>query len=313
MVSQPGTKLKRIVGLTKSDFKLESLHPNAKKLPARQLKRESTADSEGKIFGPPVTESDEESLEQEDKQSAPASRKSSNASTRPPRANGLDTRASSCQRGSQPRELSNPPSITPASHFSSSSRQPTLKKRNSNMMSGDTSDDDQMNVPKRPKKTYNSRRSTVLDTPRKTEKTNKGKVKANSSSLAGKMGGPVFRKVDIEPFISQGKLLPFQQENAVLTLISRRDGAAEGQEWDVPSPDTIESLTTCSTSFQSLEYTGEKQEKYTEQLQGPQATTITRIYLYERRSTPEVRHAACTARCFADRPNKRIKSIFQEA
>lgn len=204
MVSPPGGKLERRIGLTKAAYKLASLHPNVGK-PPKQSERESTADCEGNIYAPP--ESDEELLEQEE---LPLTKpKSSNASIRSLQACKRDVRASSFRSSSPPGELPTAASII----------RPTIwgekfSKRKSNMASGDTSDDDGFfseKKVKRTKRTYKSQSNTFATSP-KIEKTNKAKTKASSSSPAGKKSGPVFRKVDTQLLISQGKLLRFQQE-----------------------------------------------------------------------------------------------------
>lgn len=203
MVSPPGGKLERRIGLTKAGFKLASLHPNVGKPPVKQSERQSTADSEGGIYAPP--ESDEESLEQEE---LPLTKpESSNASIRSLQACGRDVRASSLRSSSPPGELPTPASIIRPTVWSK-------QKRNSNMASGDTSDDDGFfseKKVKRTKTTYKSQ-SNTLATSSKIEKMNKGKTKASSSSPAVKKSGPVFRIVDTQPLISQGKLSCFQQE-----------------------------------------------------------------------------------------------------
>lgn len=211
MVSRQDRELDRRVGLSKRDYKQASLHPNVRKPPTKQPERESTIDSDENIFAPP--ESDEESLEQEDKASAPVSPppepQSSNATFRPLKADGLNARSSSHQSSSPPRELSNPASSIPATLFCSSNRQTRPKKRNSNMMSGDLSDDEVFTTPKKLRRTYKGF-STMPDTSPKTEKIKKGEIKINGSSSAGKKRGPEFRTFDTQPLISQGKLLPFQ-------------------------------------------------------------------------------------------------------
>lgn len=233
MVSRQDKKLERRVGMSKGDYKQPSLHPNVGKPPTKPMEQESTVDweSDVEIFRPP--ESDEEPLEQEDKPSAPVSPppqlKSSNARFRPLKANGLNARSSSHQSSSPPTELSNPASSIPATLFYFSNRQTCPKKRNSNMMSGDMSDDELFTTAKKLRKTY-KRQSTMPDTSPKTEKMKKGKIKVNGSSPAGKKRGPEFRTFDTQPLISQGKLLPFQFENTMLTLTSERDGGAGGKE-----------------------------------------------------------------------------------
>lgn len=211
MVSRQDRKLDRRVGLSKGDYKQASLHPNVRKPPPKQPERESSVDSDGNIFAPP--ESDEESLEQEDKPSARASPppkpRSSNASFRRFKADGLDARSSSHQSSSPPSELSNPASSIPATLFYSSNRQTSPKKRNSTMISGDISDDELFTSPKKLRRTYKGH-STMPDTSSKTEKVKNGKIKTNGSSPAGKKHGPEFRTFDTQPLISQGKLLPFQ-------------------------------------------------------------------------------------------------------
>lgn len=205
MALQLDRKIERRVGLTKGAHKFASLHPNARKEPTKRQGRESIEDLEENIYKPPVTESDEESLEEDGKQP-----NSSNASTRSFKAKGRDTRSSSCQSSSPPRELYNTASNIPAGRFFSSSQLGKSAKRNNNMMSGDISDDDGFSKgPRRISKMYKSH-SATQDASLKTEKMSKGKIKVNDSSTANKKGRPVFRTVDTEPIISQGKLLHFQ-------------------------------------------------------------------------------------------------------
>lgn len=234
MPSPKNKMLERRVGLTRGNYKLGSLHPYAGKPPRKQQERESTADLDGRIYGPPVTESDEESPDQEEKQSAPISPlsepKNSNASIRSLKANGLRARSSSHQSSSPPREIPNPASnIRPATFDNS-------KKRRNHMMSGDFGEDEfgegfafSCQKKKKSRKSYKGH-SNMLDTTPKTEKKNKGRTKADSGSPTAKKSGPKFRVYDTQSIISQGKLWPFQRENSMLMSTSRRDRGAGGKE-----------------------------------------------------------------------------------
>lgn len=217
--------------MNRGDYKLGSLHQIVRKPLMDQPEQESTLDLEGGIYGPPVTESDEESLEE--KQSAPVptlkQRKGSDTSIRSYRDSGLDVRSSSHEGSSPPKELFNTTSIIPAGNFFSSSQQKSDKKRNSSMMSGDFSEDESWKAKKKPKKIYKGH-FTMLDTSPKTGKMNKGKNQVNGSSPASKKRGPVFRTPDTEPILSQGKLIPFQQENTILILNSQGDRGTGGPE-----------------------------------------------------------------------------------
>lgn len=201
--------LARRLGLSKADYQLGSLHPNARKPSTKQPERASDLDSEGEIFAPPMTESDEESEDEMERQSASMSsltkRKSSNASIGSPKAIGrrLNVRSLSHQSNSPTGELSNPASIIPPSSWHN-----YTVKRSSHMMSGDISEEDGFSTAKRkPKRFYtNNRQSTTLDTSPKTGKMNKGKTKANRSSPAGKKSAPEFRTVDTRAMILKGKL-----------------------------------------------------------------------------------------------------------